>query len=118
MHDVKLIRDDPQAFDAGLGKRGLPPQSEMLLALDDKRRAVIAALQALQERRNAASKEIGQAKGRKDEGRAAELMSEVAALKERMPKEEAALKEVERELHDALAAIPNLPQDDVPVGAD
>src|SRR5437773_11659984 len=116
MHAIKLIGDDPAAFDAGLEKRGLQPQSEALIALDDKRRAAIAELQALQERRNAASKEIGQAKAKKDEAHAGALMREVANIKERMPKEERALKEIERELHDALAGIPNIPQDDVPVG--
>jgi seryl-tRNA synthetase len=118
MHDIKLIRDDPAAFDGGLKKRGLEPQAMALIALDDKRKEAIAQLQALQERRNAVSKEIGQAKAKKDETHAAELMSEVAVIKERVPKEEAALKEIERELHDALASIPNIPQDDVPVGPD
>jgi len=118
MHDIKLIRDDPAAFDEGVKKRGLEPQSEALIELDDKRRAVIAQLQALQERRNAASKETGQAKAIKDEARALALMREVAEIKERMPKEEVALKEIERELNKALAGIANIPQDEVPVGAD
>ena len=82
MHDIKLIRDDPAAFDEGVKKRGLEPQSEALIELDDKRRAVIAQLQALQERRNAASKETGQAKAIKDEARALALMREVAEIKE------------------------------------
>jgi seryl-tRNA synthetase len=118
MHDIKLIRDDPGAFDRALANRGLPPESQRLIALDERRRAGIAERQARQERRNAASKEIGQAKARKDEARAAELMREVAHIKDRMPDEEAALKAIERELHDALAAIPNIPEEDVPVGPD
>jgi seryl-tRNA synthetase len=118
MHDIKLIRDDPDAFDAGLKKRGLAPEAAALIVLDDRRRSAIAELQALQERRNAASKEIGQAKAKKDEARSSALMSEVSAIKERMPKEEAALKAIERELHETLAGIPNIPQDDVPVGDD
>src|SRR5947209_19786626 len=104
MHDIKLIRDDPAAFDEGVKKRGLEPQSEALLELDDKRRAVIAQLQALQEHRNAASKETGQAKAIKDEARALALMREVADSKERMPKEEAGLKPDEREPNQAPAS--------------
>ncbi len=67
MHDIRQIRDNPQAFDEGLKRRGLEPLSAALLAIDDKRRAAIAAAQAAQEKRNAASKEIGQAKAKKDE---------------------------------------------------
>jgi len=118
MHDIRAIRDDPDVFDAGLTKRGLEPQAARLVALDDQRRSVVAELQVLQERRNAVSKEIGQAKAKKDETRALALIREVADIKERMPREEAALKEIERKLHDALAEIPNMPRDDVPVGPD
>src|SRR5262245_6007883 len=118
MHDIRAIRDDPDAFDAGLTKRGLEAQAARLVALDDQRRSAIAELQVFQERRNAVSKEIGQAKAKKDETRVLALMREVADLKERMPREEAALKEVERKLHDALAEIPNIPRDDVPIGPD
>jgi seryl-tRNA synthetase len=118
MHDIRAIRDDPDVFDAGLTKRGLEPQAARVVALDDQRRSVVAELQVLQERRNAVSKEIGQAKAKKDETRALALIREVADIKERMPREEAALKEIERKLHDALAEIPNMPRDDVPVGPD
>jgi seryl-tRNA synthetase len=118
MHDIRAIRDDPDAFDAGLTKRGLEPQAARVVALDDQRRSVVAELQVLQERRNAVSKEIGQAKAKKDETRALALIREVADIKERMPREEAALKEIERKLHDVLAEIPNMPRDDVPVGPD
>jgi seryl-tRNA synthetase len=118
MHDIRAIRDDPDVFDAGLTKRGLEPQAARLVALDDQRRSVVAELQVLQERRNAVSREIGQAKAKKDETRVLALMREVADLKERMPREEAALKEFERKLHDALAEIPNIPRDDVPIGPD
>ena len=118
MHDIKFIRDDPDAFDAGLKKRGLEAQAKALIALDQKRRELVAELQSLQERRNAASKEIGQAKARKDEARASALMREVTELKERMPVREAALKDIESALHDALVGIPNIPMDDVPVGPD
>ncbi|QIG51235.1 serine--tRNA ligase [Nordella sp. HKS 07] len=118
MHDIKLIRDNPQAFDKGLAKRGLPVQSASLIAQDDTRRALIAKLQALQERRNAASKEIGQAMGKGEKARAEELKAEVARIKESMPGEEEALKAAEASLHETLAAIPNIPGDDVPVGPD
>ena len=118
MHDIRAIRDDPDAFDAGLTKCGLEPQAARVVALDDQRRSVVAELQVLQERRNAVSREIGQAKAKKDETRALALIREVADIKERMPREEAALKEIERKLHDALAEIPNMPRDDVPVGPD
>jgi seryl-tRNA synthetase len=118
MHDIRAIRDDPDAFDAGLTKRGLEPQAARVVALDDQRRSVVAELQVLQERRNAVSREIGQAKAKKDETRTLALIREVADIKERMPREEAALKEIERKLHDVLAEIPNMPRDDVPVGPD
>jgi seryl-tRNA synthetase len=118
MHDLKLIRDDPDAFDKGLAKRGLAAQAGELIALDDRRRALIAGLQALQERRNAVSKEIGQAIGKGDNEKAEALKAEVARIKETMPVDEEALRAAEIALRDALAAIPNLPADDVPVGAD
>lgn len=118
MHDIKFIRDNPQAFDQGLAKRGLPAQAAGLIALDDTRRGLIARLQALQERRNAASKEIGQAMGKGDKAKAEEIKAEVARIKEGMPAEEEALKAAEAKLHETLAAIPNIPGDDVPLGAD
>src|SRR4051794_43400 len=60
MHDIRLIRDDPAAFDAALTRRGAAPASGALLALDERRRAIATALQAAQGRRNEASKAIGQ----------------------------------------------------------
>src|SRR5215217_5163833 len=118
MHDIRLIRDNPAAFDEGLTKRGLPPLSAELIGLDERRRAAIAGLQTAQERRNALSKEIGQAKAKKDEGRAQELMAEVARLKETVPHLEQTVREAENELEDVLASIPNVPKEDVPVGPD
>jgi seryl-tRNA synthetase len=118
MHDIKSIRDNPQAFDAGLARRGLKPLSESLLAIDEKRRAAILASEQAQARRNAASKEIGDAKKAKDEARAAKLMAEVAELKTTMPQLEAAAKAADEELTTELAAIPNLPFDEVPDGVD
>src|SRR5437660_6368864 len=118
MHDIKSIRDNPTAFDAGLKRRGLEPMSAMLLAIDEKRRAAILASEQAQARRNAASKEIGEAKKAKDETRAARLMAEVAELKTTMPELEAATKAADAELETVLAAIPNLPLDEVPDGTD
>src|ERR687886_379276 len=100
MHDIRLIRDNPNAFDDGLKKRGLEPLSARLIALDDARKSAVAALQAAQERRNALSKEIGQAKAKKDEARAQELMAEVALLKESAPELEQAEREAAKALHD------------------
>jgi seryl-tRNA synthetase len=118
VHDIKTIRDDPEAFDAGLKRRGLEPLAGRLIALDEKRRAAIAELQRAQERRNAASKEIGQAMGRKDAVAAEALKAEVALLKTSMPEMEAAEKEALAALENELAAIPNLPAHDAPNGHD
>src|SRR3954452_11167524 len=118
MHDIKFIRDNPIAFDAGLKRRGLEPMSAPLLAVDERRRAAILASEQAQARRNAASKEIGEAKRAKDEARAAKLMAEVAELKTTMPELEVAAKEADEELAKELAAIPNLPSEDVPPGID
>ncbi|KJC37300.1 seryl-tRNA synthetase [Bradyrhizobium sp. LTSP849] len=118
MHDIKSIRDNPQAFDAGLARRGLKPLSASLLAIDETRRAAILASEQAQARRNAASKEIGDAKKAKDEARAAKLMAEVAELKTSMPQLEAAAKAADEELAKELSAIPNLPLGEVPDGVD
>jgi seryl-tRNA synthetase len=118
MHDIKSIRDNPQAFDAALKRRGLEPLSASLLAIDEKRRAAILASEQAQARRNSASKEIGDAKKAKDDARAAKLMAEVAELKTTMPELEAATKAADEELAKELAAIPNLPLDEVPDGVD
>src|SRR3954469_20523083 len=118
MHDIKAIRDNPEAFDAALKRRGLAPLSASLLAIDERRRAAIQASEQAQARRNAASKEIGDAKKAKDDARAAKLMAEVTELKTTLPQQEAAVKAAEDELKTALAQIPNLPLAEVPDGAD
>jgi len=118
MFDPKWIRDHAEAFDRGLKRRGLPPESASIIALDEKRRDIITRLQALLERRNAASKDIGAAKKAKDDARANALMAEVGKIKEDMPALEAEQATVEKELNDKLAQIPNLPADDVPEGTD
>jgi seryl-tRNA synthetase len=118
MYDIKWIRENAEIFDSGRARRGLEPLSTQLLAFDDSRRAAIGALQRAQERRNAASKEIGAAMKAGDSARAEALKAEVATIKENWP----ALEETERyaiaELENALAAIPNMPLDEVPDGAD
>jgi seryl-tRNA synthetase len=118
MHDIKWIRDNPDAFDRGLKRRGLAPESKALLALDEERRAAITAFEQAQAARNAASKEIGEAKKAKDEARANDLMAKVAELKTTMPELETAAADAEKKLNDILAAIPNIPLDEVPDGAD
>jgi seryl-tRNA synthetase len=116
--DIKWIRDNAEAFDAGLKKRGLAPQAKALIALDEERRKVVTRLQEAQARRNAASKEIGKAKGAKDEAAAKKLMAEVAELKEVIQGGEAEERQLDAKLKDALSIIPNLPLDDVPLGKD
>ncbi|MBV6487627.1 MAG: serine--tRNA ligase [Pseudorhodoplanes sp.] len=124
MHDIKWIRDNPQAFDKALNRRSLDAAAQAafasagLLALDEKRRAAITAFEQAQARRNAASKEIGDAKKSKDEARANALMAEVAALKDNLPKLEQAARDAEAGLHAVLATVPNLPLDEVPDGKD
>ena len=118
MYDIKWIRDHAAAFDAGLVSRGAAPLSATLIALDETRRAAIARAQAAQERRNALSKEIGKAMAAKDMPRADELKSEVAVLKDVLGEAEAEEKAAVAELDTALAAIPNTPLAEVPIGAD
>jgi seryl-tRNA synthetase len=119
MHDIKWIRDNPDAFDRALAHRkNVPLSSSQLIALDDRRRAAILAVEQAQEKRNASSKLIGQAKAQKDEARAQALMAEVAQLKETLPALEEARRVAEEQLHRVLLEIPNLPADGVPEGED
>jgi seryl-tRNA synthetase len=118
VHDIRWIREHPQQFDRGLERRGLEPLADDLLKIDERRRAIITRLEQAQARRNAASKEIGEAKKAKDEARAQALMAEVGKLKSSIPAMEAEEKQVSQELDDRLAEIPNLPLDEVPDGAD
>ena len=118
MHDIKFIRENPAAFDAGLARRGLEPQSEAILALDSARRAVATRMQEAQNQRNEASKAIGAAMGRGDKDEAERLKAAVATLKDTLPALEAEDRDLLAKLGDALARIPNLPAADVPDGAD
>ena len=116
MLDIRWIRDKPEALDAALKNRGAEPAAERLIALDEARRAAIQTLQDMQTRRNAASKEIGQAKAAKEFPRAEALMGEVAALKDQMAAAQEEERAAEKALNDLLATIPNVPLQDVPVG--
>ncbi|WP_298399198.1 serine--tRNA ligase [Sphingobium sp.] len=118
MHDIRFLRENPAAFDAALARRGLSPLSAEILAVDEKSRAIKTQLQQGQARRNEASKLIGQAMAAKDMEKAEALKAEVATLKESMPALEQEDRDTETALRDILAAIPNLPADDVPQGAD
>ena len=118
MHDIKSIRDNPQAFDAAFTRRGLEPIAESLIGLDEARRMAIIASEQAQARRNAASKEIGEAKKAKDNARAEALMAEVTELKTTMPALDEAVKAADAALKKALSEIPNLPLAEVPEGAD
>jgi seryl-tRNA synthetase len=120
MHDIRWIRDNAAAFDAAITRRGLEPQSSSLIALDEKRRAAITAAEQALARRNAASKEIGDAKKAKDEARANALMAEVNELKAKLPELESASKAATADLDAHLAELPNLPYPapDVPDGND
>src|SRR5690349_9352288 len=89
MHDIRWIRDNPDAFDAALKRRGLPAQAKDLLAIDERRRSAIQKSEQALARRNAASKEVGQAKAKKDEAAAQKLMAEVNELKTTLPQMEA-----------------------------
>ncbi|PNG25124.1 serine--tRNA ligase [Methylocella silvestris] len=118
MYDIKWIRDNPELFDQGRKRRGLAPLAAQLLELDDIRRAAIGKSQSAQERRNAASKEIGRAMAAKDQATAESLMAEVAALKRDLPELEAAERAAGAALDKALSEIPNLPLEEVPFGRD
>ena len=116
MHDIRAIRENPEAFDAALARRGAEPQAEMLVALDEARRALTTQQQEAQTRRNDLSKQVGQAKAAKDEDRAQALMAEVGQLKQVLEDLNLAQGAADEALRTALAAIPNLPASDVPDG--
>ena len=123
MLDIKWIRDNPDALAQALGKRGISLADAGatvadVIARDEARRAHILKLEEAQGRRNTASKEIGKAKAQKDEATASRLMAEVAQLKTFLTGAEAEGKRLDKALEDALAVIPNVPLDDVPVGRD
>jgi len=118
MHDLRAIREDPKAFDAGLARRGVEPVAARIIELDERRRALLTRAQEGQARRNEASKAIGAAMGKGDSATADALKAEVATLKDTLP----ALEDQERalgiELDALIAALPNIPLDEVPNGID
>src|SRR6185295_19282519 len=124
MHDIRWIRENAAGFDKALNRRPLDDESKKLfssanlLAIDERRRAAILKSEVAQARRNAASKEIGQAKAKKDEAAAQKLMAEVNELKTTLPKLEQEAQASEEELNKILATIPNLPLAEVPEGID
>ncbi len=118
MHDIKAIRDNPAAFDTGLARRGLEPMAAELLKIDAERRDHVQKLQDAQARRNAASKEIGDAMKSGDKARAEALKAEMGAIKDLIASGEAVERDIDQRLGAALAIIPNIPLDDVPDGRD
>src|SRR5690606_1672027 len=118
MHDIRVIRDDPAAFDAALSRRGLAPLSPEILALDAQRRARINAAETAQAEQNRASKEVGAAEARGDEAAFEELRALVAAKKAEVAAMQAEAAALDAELRDLLMTIPNLPLETVPEGAD
>ena len=118
MHDLKQIRENPDAFDAAMAKRGDDAVAAEILALDEKNRALLTEVQAAQARRNEASKAIGQAKAQGDEDKAQALMAEVGELKTKLPELEERQKALAAEIDVRLSGLPNIPADDVPIGED
>jgi seryl-tRNA synthetase len=114
MHDIRRVREDAAGFDIALARRGLPPASETLLALDQRRRASLTAFEQMQAARNALSKRIGQAKAKGED--AAPLLAEAAAMGEAIAREEAEAARLGAELEAALAALPNTLDPAVPDG--
>ena len=118
MHDIKMIRANPEAFDAGLKRRGADPASADLLAIDRRRREAIAASETALAERNAASKEVGAAKAAGDDAEFERLRAFVATKKDEIAALEAEARKADEALQDQLASLPNLPLDNVPDGAD
>ncbi len=118
MFDIKWIRDNVNLFDEAMKRRGIEPQSDKLLALDDERKATILALNEAQKKRNTLSKQIGIAKANGDDRKAQNLMLKVAELKKEVQRGEEKEREQTKALRDALAVLPNILAKDVPDGED
>ena len=116
MHDLRAIRENPESYDKNWARRGLSSQTPEILKLDEQRRALQTEMQVLQQKRNEASKEIGQIKAKG--GNADALMAEVAAAKEKLPQLEESERQIAKTLDDLLSAIPNQLFADVPEGPD
>ena len=117
MHDIRAIRENPEAFDAAWAKLGLSAQTPSLLAIDAARREKISASEAALAERNAASKNVGAAKAKGDEAEFERLRALVAAKKEEIARLEDEARQEDERLTQALLELPNLPYDDVPEGA-
>ena len=115
MHDIRFIREHPEAFDAALARRGLPAMSADILEMDQQRRALQGKIQELQSRRNVASKEIGMRKGKGED--ADDLIAEVAEIKASMPALEEEEGTLAAGLDTRLMQLPNILDADVPDGA-
>jgi len=118
MHDIQAIRDDPSAYDAAWAKRALPPQTPAILALDEALRAARTKLQGLLARRKELSRLVAERKAARDEAGARSVMAEAEALKAPIAEVASAETELDTGLRELMAALPNLPQADVPAGAD
>ncbi|WP_347265620.1 serine--tRNA ligase [Paracoccus sp. (in: a-proteobacteria)] len=118
MHDIRAIRENPAAFDAGLALRNLAPVSPDILSLDADRRARISAAETAQAEQNKASKEAGAAKGRGDETEFERLRALVAAKKDETARLQGEAAALDAKLRELLLTIPNLPVDAVPAGED
>ena len=118
MFDLKFIRENPDAFDAALARRGEEAQSASILSMDEEHRAVLTEAQNAQARRNEASKLIGRAKGQGNEEEAQSLMAEVSELKGKIAELEEQERSVGEKLNTLLMSLPNAVYDDVPDGED
>ena len=118
MHDIRALRETPELYEQAWAAKGLSGKVAEILALDGKLRAAQTAGQTAQAERNEASKQIGQAKGRKDEAEAGRLMAVVETLKGQLVEQSEAERTAGAALHDILASLPNIPAPDVPRGAD
>lgn len=118
MHDIRAIRENPDAFDAALARRGDAPEAAALLSLDEARRSKILAAETAQAEQNKASKLVGAAKAKGDEAEFERLRALVSKKKAEVAAMQAEAKELDAQLTDKLARIANSPADDVPDGAD
>lgn len=118
MHDIRAIRENPDAFDAAMAKRGISGASSDILAIDADRRAKITAAETAQAERNAASKQVGAAKAKGDETEFERLRALVGKKKDEIARLESEAKAQDERLRDLLMGLPNLPADDVPDGED
>ncbi len=116
MFDIRWIRENPEAFDAGLAKRGLAPLADALAEIDAERRQATTRMQDGQARRNEASKLIGRAKAQGEDADA--LIREVTGLKQTIADDEDAVRAADERMRELLVGLPNLPADDVPIGED